>query len=363
MPNASQCVSRVAVIGAGIGGAACAAGLRAAGLDVVLFDKSRGLGGRMATRRARWAMPDGHEVMAEFDHGAQHFTARHARFRATVARAAASGVVVPWQPRVHAGFALGTDRPLHVPVPGMPALCRHLAGAVPLRTEHAVQRLQRHADGWQLVMADGATAGPFDQVMLALPAAQAAVLLAGHHDAWADGLAALPMHACWTLMLATDEVDWPWDAAEPPKGPLAWVLRNDRKPGRSAPAGIATWVAHATPAWSADHLEAEPRAVAEALCAALAALVPASPGLRVHHASVHRWRYAMPAERVDGAADCWWDETLGLGVCGDAFGDGQIEAAWRSGDELADTVACALDAAGSTGDVGGAMGRESAVQV
>lgn len=349
MTNASLSGDRVAVIGAGISGVACAAGLRAAGFDVVLFDKSRGIGGRMATRRARWAMPEGHEAQAEFDHGAQHFTARHARFRATVARAAAAGAVQAWRPRVHAGFALGEDLPLQLPVPGMPALCRHLAGDVPLRTEQAVQRLQRGADGWQLVMADGTSAGPFAQVMLALPAAQAAVLLAGHHDDWADTMSALPMHACWTLMAATDEVDWPWDAAEPAKGPLAWVLRNDRKPGRNAPAGLATWVAHATPAWSADQLEAEPRAVAEALCAALAALVPVSPGLRVHHASVHRWRYAVPAERIGGAVDCWWDAALGLGVCGDAFGGGQVEAAWRSGDELADTVACALEAAESEG--------------
>ena len=335
----------VAVIGAGMAGVACAAGLRAAGLEVTLFDKSRGAGGRMATRRARWAAADGREQAAEFDHGAQHFTARHPRFRAAVARAVAAGVVVPWRARQHAGFALGTDLPTFVPVPGMPALCRHLARDVPLRTEQQVQRLQRQADGWRLVMASGTSVGPFEHVMLALPAAQAAGLLAGHHDGWADTLAALPMHPCWTLMAATDEVDWPWDAAEPPKGPLAWVLRNDRKPGRSAPAGMATWVAHATPAWSADHLEAEPQAVAETLSAALAALVPAAPALRFHHAGVHRWRYAVPAERVAGTDDCWWDGALGLGVCGDAFGGGQVEAAWRSGDELADTVACALDAA------------------
>jgi predicted NAD/FAD-dependent oxidoreductase len=123
------------------------------------------------------------------------------------------------------------------------------------------------------------------------------------------------------------------------------VLRNDRKPGRSAPPGVATWVAHATAAWSSDHLEAEPAAVAQILCSELAALLPTAPGQRWHHASVHRWRYAVPAERVSAADECWWDAALGLGVCGDVFGDGQVEAAWRSGDELADTVACALDAA------------------
>jgi renalase len=343
MPNFNS-PTRVAVIGAGLAGVACAASLQRGGLQVTLFDKSRGVSGRMATRRARWVGADGREQAAEFDHGAQHFTARHPRFRATVARARAAGVVVPWRSRLHAGFALGVDLDTFVPTPGMPALCHHLAAGVPLRTEQPVQRLQRNAEGWWLVVASGATVGPFDQVMLALPAAQAAVLLAGHHDAWADALAAVPMHACWTLMAATDEVDWPWDATEPTRGALAWVLRNDRKPGRTAPPGVATWVAHATVAWSADHLEAEPTAVAETLSAALAALLPAGHGLRWHHRSVHRWRYAVPAERVSDADECWWDPALGLGVCGDVFGGGQVEAAWRSGDELADTVLCGLEA-------------------
>ena len=75
-------------------------------------------------------------------------------------------------------------------------------------------------------------------VALALPPAQASALLVPHHGEWSQALAALRMDPCWTLMAVSDEVDWPWDAAEPSKGPLAWVLRNDRKPGRSAPASI-----------------------------------------------------------------------------------------------------------------------------
>lgn len=348
MPNFNAPIT-VAVIGAGVSGAACAASLHRAGLRVTLFDKSRGVGGRMATRRAQWPGPPcgaqaGADPVAEFDHGAQHFSAGHPRFRAAVARAQAAGVVATWRPRVHSGFSALTERSGFVPVPNMPALCRHWAREVPLRTEHLVQRLQRSAAGWQVVLADGANVGPFDQVMLALPAAQAAVLLAGHHDDWADALAAVPMEACWTLMAATDEADWPWDAAEPTKGPLAWVVRNDRKPGRSAPPGVACWVAHASAAWSAEHLEADPTNVTETLRSALAALLPATPGLRWHHASVHRWRYAMPAARVAGIDECWWDAALGLGVCGDFFGTGQIEAAWRSGDELADTVSSGLEA-------------------
>jgi predicted NAD/FAD-dependent oxidoreductase len=342
----------VAVIGVGLAGAACAASLKRNGLDVTLFDKSRGLGGRMATRRLRWSAQPGAddvaELHAEVDHGAQYFVARHPRFRVAMQRAASAGVLVRWQPLVHGRWTSEAERGF-VPVPDMPALCRHLVDGMPLQLEHAVQRLHRQADGWQLVLAEGGCAGPFDLVVLALPPAQAAVLLAGHHDMWADALAEVRMQPCWTLMAVTDDVDWPWDAAEPDRGPLAWVARNDRKPGRRACQGRATWVAQATAAWSSAHLEEDTQVVAAALRGALQALLPATRPVRWFASVVHRWRYAVPVAPAAGAApatreaECRWDPALGIGVCGDHLAGGGVEAAWRSGDELADAVVAWLE--------------------
>ena len=81
----------IAIIGAGISGLSCASQLQQAGINVTLFDKSRGTGGRMSTRRGEgW----------QCDHGAQYFTARDPAFRAEVARWQAAGVAAPWQPRL-----------------------------------------------------------------------------------------------------------------------------------------------------------------------------------------------------------------------------------------------------------------------
>ena len=376
----------IAVIGAGIAGAACAAGLAAAGWQVTLFDKAREVGGRMATRQAAARMTsdaglehgdsaqrsDSAYVAgvggvsatsgANFDHGAQQFTAQSPRFRALLARAEKLGRVARWQQRVSANFPASTLRERFVPTPDMPALCRHLLEAVPVRLGHHVQRLYRGPFGWQLALANGGSVGAFDQVLLAMPPAQAALLLAGHQDDWADALAAVPMTACWTLMAVTDEVDWPWDAAEPDRGPLALIARDDRKPGRLVEPGRARWVAHASPEWSAQHLDDDPSTVATALRAALLAQLPPSRSTPSavtagavsatgaagaapvwHQSRVHRWRYATLAQPSVAGTDCWWDRELGLGVCGENFGDGTIERAWSSGDELADVVAAGLE--------------------
>lgn len=337
---------RIAIVGAGLAGTACARGLRDAGFDVCLFDKARGVGGRLATRRASlW--PPGAAVpeTVEFDQGAPVLAARSPRLRAVLARAEAAGLVRAWAPRVHTGRPGARPGAGWVPVPGMPALVRHLLGDIPCTLEASVQRLQRRLDGrWEPIV-DGRAAGAFDQVVLALPPGQAAGLLAGHHEDWVDALVGWRMAPVWTLMAVTDEVDWPWDAAEPAHGPLAWIARNDRRPGRTGPAGCAVWVAHAGSDWSRAHLDADPADVAEALGQALLAALPLTQraGLRWHHRAVHRWRYAAPEQAAPDARLAWWDAARGLGVCGDFLGGGDAEGAWRSGDELGDRMAAELE--------------------
>jgi renalase len=340
----------VAVIGSGMAGSACAAGLRSAGTQVTLFEKSTTVGGRMATRCASWTDGDGAQQSVTFDHGAHCFTRTRPRFKAAMSRAIAVGCVSEWRPRVHTAWPVEAGRCL-VATPTMPALCGHLLAGMTVHLNRTVQRLQRAADGSWYVATDGAPlAGPFHSVAMAIPPAQAALLLAGHQDSWTDALMARRMQPCWTLTAVTDDVDWPWDAAEPDRGPLATVLRNDRVPGRTAPAGLAVWTAHATAEWSAAHLEDEPQAASAELQSALQAQLPTMDSggrsVRWHHVSIHRWRYARPAVDCNDRFErdeCWWDETLGLGVCGDFFKSGGVEEAWQSGDELADCMAVSFE--------------------
>lgn len=353
-PDDAPGVIRVAVIGAGLAGASCGRGLRYADAQVTVFERSRHVGGRMATRQVTWTDDAGIAQSATVDHGAQCFTAVRPRFRAFMARAVAEGRADRWQPMIHASRSLSGEQ-CFVPKPTTPVLCSHLLAGATLHLERNVRRLQRAADGSWYVASDGAPlAGPFDHVVLAVPPAQAAVLLAGHQDAWAAALMDRRMEACWTLMAVTDDVDWPWDAAEPDRGPLAWVVRNDRVPGRIAPPGVAVWTAHATAEWSAGRLDAEPQTVVGELQAALSAQLPfagrSGNPWRWHRAEVHRWSHAGPALDCDSfdAGDAWWDDPLGLGVCGDWLGGGGVEAAWHSGDELADAMAASFERPGAT---------------
>ena len=85
---------RVAIIGAGLTGLACARVLRRAGFYVELFEQDRVVGGRMGTARLG---------LVPFDHGAQYVTARNERFKAYLNEMVASGYATRWTPRGSSG--------------------------------------------------------------------------------------------------------------------------------------------------------------------------------------------------------------------------------------------------------------------
>jgi predicted NAD/FAD-dependent oxidoreductase len=340
---------RVAVIGAGMAGATCARRLHDAGADVHVFEKSRGVGGRMATRRVCWLDADGREHEIAFDHGAPGFSVNSAAFAKFIEAHVQSGEVIRWAPAMAPGSFVPLDGyESWIATPRMPDLCRALTEGLPVIHGRTVDALFGGPGAWR-VECRGETLGrDFTHVVLAMPPLQAAALLNPHRPDWAQLGRQRPMLPCWTLIgsMAPAAGLPDWDVAWPLSGPLAWVIRNDRKPGRTATDGGAHWVVHANARWSQTHLEMPEDQVHAMLVSALADFLDRTPAWRF--SSVHRWRYASVA-RLDasGLQQFWFDARLGLGVCEDYLGGAGVEGAWHSGDALGTRIAmaCGLVAA------------------
>lgn len=304
---------KIAIVGAGMAGLSCATALASGGAEVVLFDKGRGPGGRMSSRRIETAAGE-----AVFDHGAQYFTARDPGFVAQVEAWATAGVCAPWP-------AAGQDA--WVGVPAMNAPIRAMAADADVLWGRQAGGLARSPEGWRLLLPDGETE-PFDRVVLALPAEQTAQLLATLAPEMARIAGEIRSAPCWTLMAAfAERLPVTADTLRD-QGPIGWAARNSSKPGRGP---IETWVIQASPDWSAAHLELDASDVAQRLTAAFAEatrVVPPPPLVAV----AHRWRYARA-----GAAglDALWDAGLDLGCCGDWLIGPRVESAWLSGRALA----------------------------
>lgn len=311
---------RTAVIGAGVAGTTAARVLHDAGRRVVLFDKARGAGGRTSTRRAPPHM---------FDHGAQYMTARDAELVAAVEAWVAEGVVAEWKGRV-AVLREGAVRDAEperrfVGVPGMSAICKHLASGADVRFGVRVGAVAHEAGTLRLVDIDGADLGAFDEVVVTTPPAQAVPLLAAAPDL-AARVASVRMLPCWSVMAAfARPLDVPFDAAFVHGSPLGWIARDGGKPGRPT---ADAWVLQAGPEWSSSHVEDAQDVVLPALLAALGdALGRDLPD--VVHADTHRWLYARTQEPL--GAPCLVDAERRIAVAGDWCLGARVEAAYRSG--------------------------------
>ncbi|MCK6551869.1 FAD-dependent oxidoreductase [Myxococcota bacterium] len=320
-----------AIVGAGIAGALAARTLADAGWRVMIVDKSRGVGGRCATRR---------EEGLAFDHGAQYFTARAPRFAARVETWAAAGVIAPWNARFgtfHRGHVEPADvHPRWVAVPGMSALAKHVLGPLPVRTGAKVSSVARSGDTWTLALEDGELVGGFDVVISTLPAPQAASLVEGTSSTLALAARQVELDPCWTVMAAFDApVALPLDGARVDDGgPLGWVAREASKPGRSA-TGPDAWVLQASHAWSRAHVEDDPARVAPALLDAFARLTGGAAPIATH-VRTHRWRYAKPI--TPAGVPFLADATGTLVLAGDWLLGAKLEAAAASGIAAAEAL-------------------------
>jgi renalase len=246
-----------------------------------------------------------------------------------------AGWLAEWTPTLAPDALREGGSRLYVPAPDMPSLCRRLLEGAAATWSFNVDGLHKAALGWQVQAGGERHPLHFDAVVLALPPAQAAPLLSSHRSDWARHASVVTMQPCWTLMGIADapEPALGWDLAQPPTGPLAWVLRNDARPGRALVPGQAHWVVHARAGWSRRHLEQPAAWIQQQMQAALAECL--GQPVDWHHCTVHRWRYAFPqaqaqAQKIAPAESCWWDAGLGLGVCGDFLGDSGVEGAWLS---------------------------------
>ncbi|WP_263140528.1 FAD-dependent oxidoreductase [Pseudomonas sp. RIT-PI-AD] len=316
----------IAIIGAGLAGLSAAHALHAAGLDIQLFEKSRGSGGRMGSKRSD---------IGVLDLGAQYFTVRDRRFADVVAQWRQRGWAAQWSPSLY-NFSRGLlshspdEQERWVGTPRMSAITRGLLGDLPVRFACRIAEVFRGERHWHLQDAEGVTHGPFSHVLIATPAPQATALLAAAPKL-AAAAASVQMEPTWAVALAFDTpLDTRVDGCFVQEGPLDWLARTRSRPGRETQPD--TWVLHASSAWSRQHLDLPKDAVIEHLHGAFAELI----GCAVPPSSftlAHRWLYARPAQAHQWGALA--DADLGIYACGDWCLSGRVEGAWLSGQEAA----------------------------
>lgn len=318
----------VAVVGAGIAGLTCARALADAGYEVVVFDKGRGPGGRMASRRAEIA---GETV--RFDHGTRHFTATDPRFVNQVTGWIEQGVVAPWS-------AAGANQ--FVGVPGMNAPLHALAEGLDIRWNSRVMGIVERGN-WSLITLEESEFEATNAVV-AIPPEQAADLFDGEWPEFAAICRQTESEPCWTVMAAfANPLPIEKDLVSDPSGAIAEAARDSAKPGRGGP---ERWVIQASAEHSRTILDQSKEDVAKNLLALFFAQMGIAPVNPVHLVA-HRWLYAQaksvhippetwPAVRPeaplpDPATYLYDQGYTRIALAGDWLVAPSVEGAWLSG--------------------------------
>jgi predicted NAD/FAD-dependent oxidoreductase len=268
---------RVVIVGAGLAGLTAARALVSAGHDVVVLERGRSPGGRMATRRIG---------AATVDHGAQFFTVRSDEFGAMVSAWIADGVVAEWC----RGFAGRPDPfPRYRAIGGMNAVPRYLARGLDVRCQRLAFILRKRSQSW-VVIDDAAIEYEADAVVITTPVPQAySFLIAGELDA-PDALRELTYERTLALLVVLDA---PSAVPEPggvqdADATFSFVADNACKGVSAVPALTLHVRSNLSETWWDDH--------PSLLVARL--VDSASPWIgdaTVVEAQLKRWRYATPA--------------------------------------------------------------------
>lgn len=332
----------IAIIGAGISAAAAASVMVTQGVTVTVFDKARGPGGRISSKRA---------IAGSFDFGAQYFTSRSPEFSQKVQHWQQQGLVQIWpfMPYKHAGGALLPSADDEVRYIGIPTMHQMLAsefaganmhyGCKINELSYIRSNVSSHSQGqWQLCSEQGECFGGFDALLLTCPPEQARQLLEG--TALSLQIPDRALLPCWAVLLElSTPTHHPAEAIFVSDGKARWIAKQSAKPGRhsarlqeSLPQAPEQWLVHLSETCSAAEIETMPEQISALAAAELSRVLGVE--VQVAAALCHRWLYASYNNKVPPCG-VLFDAQLQLALAGDWTLGGRVENAWLSGLEAA----------------------------
>lgn len=317
--------------------------LSQAGIPSVVLEKSRSVSGRAATRQ---------HGAVRFDHGANFFRLEDDIIRRLVTEQLPADDLVEihgpvWtfdaSGRISEGDPAHNESAKWTYRDGVSRLGKLLRTASELSSVHLeclVVRVERRPEGWLAHDEAGGAHGPFPEMLLTLPAPQAAALLEASalHPGAAATLAGTAYHPQFSFVMG-----WPQRLSRP--GPfhalvnldrghaIAWLSFEEDKPGH-VPEGEGVMVVQMSPAWTADRFKYPPVSLLPEVVEQAGGLLEGDVPEPAWWNS-QRWRYAHPVAAVKKKTLANLEEDA-LFYAGDAVaGKGRVPLALKAGIEAA----------------------------
>lgn len=316
--------TKIAVIGAGMAGLTVSNILSQKGFSVDVFDKGRGVGGRMSSRRTQWGY---------LDHGCQYFTVKDPLFEQFLQEY--SSLITVWQGRfftwVEGHFqVMEAEKNRYLPTVRMNNLCRQMASQVNVSLSTPIVSLARQNDHWILTDDQSHCYSGYHWLIVTAPPQQTFTLIS-NHSVIAPPIGAIEMYPCYSLMLVIPEdLDFGFEGLQLEHPVLGWIAVNSSKPHREKPLSL---VIQSNFSWAEKNLDGDRTSIAE-IMKQEAKEVLSCNFESILYESLHLWRYALP-KKVN-TQTYYLDEEKKLAICGDWCLSGKVESAFLSAYSLAE---------------------------
>ncbi|PPR77688.1 MAG: hypothetical protein CFH01_01407 [Alphaproteobacteria bacterium MarineAlpha2_Bin1] len=323
-------MKKIAIIGSGLSGLTLATNLINYA-EVIIFEKSRGVGGRLATRRIN---------DFNFDHGAQFFTVKTKEFRNLVTLLEEKNVVQRWDARfaeydmskVTHSHQWNSEYPHYVGVPNMNSIGKYLSKNLNIRLNTKINKITSDKNSLEVFDDEGNSQGNFDWVLFAIPPKQIIETIPRNFKYY-DKIKNLDMLGCYSLLLGFDnKIELPFDAALVTRAKISWISINSTKPLR--PKNF-TMVINSTNKWADENMNMPDDKVKKFLLNETSKILNKNlSNLKV--IDLQRWRYANISRQK--LAKPLIDKENRIGVCGDWCIQGRVEFAFISSKKVVEEI-------------------------
>jgi renalase len=337
-------MSSVAVIGAGCSGLAAAHELRDADYIVTIFEKSRDVGGRAATREQQGFI---------YDHGAQYIKGDSPlsdaliteRFRVVDLIDIGKPVwIFDGEGHIQEGDPIQNAQPKWNYRSGLNALAKSMAQDLDIRRQTHIAYLRQNVTSWSLFASSGQYVGEFDRLLITIPASEAVELIEASEMmvAQRENISVMLRKASYNPLISVMLGYRPAPRIRPyyalvntdKAHVLSWLAWEHEKAPERVPDHAGLLIAQMAPQYSRDHwdLPAETPIGDVANCVTTLLDEPLNKPI---FTDIFHWRYALPAEKADARQLNAITLPTGLAFCGDAFVGGRVHLALEHGIEVA----------------------------
>lgn len=333
----------IAIVGAGLSGLTAGRILARAGHDVTIFEKSKGYGGRLATRYA------GKNLSSNMDHGLSYFGVKSDEFREFTAELLDNGLIQTWGKKFAAydGEKFLASSPnirseaLYTSTKGMNEIGKYLSRWVDIKTKTKVGGLtyfgtNRSKKRSWMVNLTSANTFEADAVILALPAPQAYGILAMARDETntlkiirqIDEVSYKPVYS---LMAGYGSQEAPeWEGVICRNSPLEFIS-NETLKRNSQECSI---VIQASESFTKVHRRTDEETVRKKMLGELAEITGGWAASPEWH-DLHFWRYSRAKKVINSSYLELEDEDAPLALIGDYLRGNSLDDAYHSAFNLA----------------------------